>query len=221
MHRNHPHCYQSKTGSLRRQSPSCTPPALPAPPANGKPGKSKLRASASCMQHTGSGRRDAERPRGRQRYSSLTSVRVVPEPASESVDGTNDVVDCPSPADSFAAAARTAALAVSAATRSGRTERPARSKLLSANLHHASARGRIASPGRIVQSYISPTSCGRENWASGSTGSGSAGMPARSRSRCSPFTRRFGGHSQTGFWASGRTTLAENGRANTSVYISH
>ena len=105
MHRNHPHCYQSKTGSLRRQSPSCTPPALPAPPANGKPGKSKLRASASCMQHTGSGRRDAERPRGRQRYSSLTSVRVVPEPASESVDGTNDVVDCPSPAGSFATAA--------------------------------------------------------------------------------------------------------------------
>ena len=55
------------------------------------------------MQHTGSGRRDAERPRGLQRYSSLTSVRVVPEPASESVDGTTDVVDW-GPAAALAAA---------------------------------------------------------------------------------------------------------------------
>ena len=100
--------------------------------------------------------------RGSKRYSSLISVTVVPEPASESVDEMNDEVDRPLESQADPAAALTAALAVSAATLSGRTACPARSKLVSANLHHASASGRIASPGRIVQSYISPTRFGRE-----------------------------------------------------------
>ena len=100
-------------------------------------------------------------PHGRYRYSSLESA-VEPEPASESVDGTNDVVDCPSASGPAALAALAAARAISAATRRGRTTPPARIRLLSANLHHESASGRNASLDRIVQSNIRPTSSGSE-----------------------------------------------------------
>ena len=113
-------------------------------------------------------------PHGHYRYSSLESA-VEPEPASESVDGTNDVVDCTSA--SGPAAALAAARAISAATRRGRTTPPARIRLLSANLHHESASGRNASLDRIVQSNIRPTSSGSENFASESTGRGRTGMP--------------------------------------------
>ena len=167
---------------MLRLSPAANTRRCQLPSATGKPGRICKKPAPGTRSANG-GHGGAARPRSRQSYGSLSESAVEPEPASESVEDTKEVVSRSSASpSSSAAAALAAARALSAASRNGRTTRPARCSPSSACRHQVSATTRIASPARTVLSNIAPTSSGSEYWSSGSSGS-SVGMPERSRSR--------------------------------------
>ncbi len=101
--------------------PACQP-----PPINGKPGRKSERLAPDTVV----GRGGSARPHSRKHHGSLIEPAVTSlaaEPAPGSLDDIDEEVDQPSPSNS-AAAALAAARAFSAASRSGHTTRPARSR---------------------------------------------------------------------------------------------
>jgi hypothetical protein len=150
--------YRAKT-AIDYAKPACQP-----PPTNGKPlaGRKSKRLAPASHSVTVVGRGGSTRPHSRTPHRSLLEPAVTSlaaEPAPGSLDDIDEDVDRPSPSSS-AAAALAAARAFSAASRSGHTNRQARSRPFIACRHHRSAIGRRALPVRMVQSNMCPTSNG-------------------------------------------------------------
>ena len=107
----------------------------------------------------------------------------------------------------------------SAATRSGRTTLPSRSKQFCAAEHQVPASGRNELRERIVASKSLPTSSGNRYCSSGISGSMS-GMSRKSGSDLRPFlSGRL--HTALERSESGRTATAGKGTASRRVYMSH
>jgi hypothetical protein len=105
--------------------PACQP-----PPTSGKPSRKSARLAPALHSVTVVGRGGSARPHSRTSHGSLLEPAVTSlaaEPALWSLDNIDEDVDRPSPS-SRAAAALAAARAFSAASRSGQTTRPARSR---------------------------------------------------------------------------------------------
>jgi hypothetical protein len=112
--------------SLGPLSPAANTRRCQLPSATGKPGRICEKPAPGILSANG-GHGGAARPRSRRGYGSLSESAVEPEPASESIDDTNEVVSRSSASPSSnAAAALKAARALSAASRKGCTTRPSR-----------------------------------------------------------------------------------------------